>query len=58
MPMKLKNSWLGVSNDTLTRFGAVSELCVREMLEGVLNASLSDFAIAIKWNCRTKWWKY
>ena len=43
---EIKESWLGVSNDTLTHFGAVSELCVREMLEGVLNASLSDFAIA------------
>lgn len=43
---EIKESWLGVSTDTLERFGAVSELCVREMLEGVLNASLSDFAIA------------
>ena len=43
---EIKESWLGVSNDTIERFGAVSELCVREMLEGVLNASLSDFAIA------------
>ncbi|MDD2383988.1 MAG: CinA family protein [Sulfurospirillaceae bacterium] len=42
----IKESWLGVSNDTLEHFGAVSELCVREMLEGVLNASLSDFALA------------
>jgi nicotinamide-nucleotide amidase len=43
---EIKESWLGVNNDTLERFGAVSELCVREMLEGILNASLSDFAIA------------
>jgi nicotinamide-nucleotide amidase len=43
---EIKESWLGVSNDTLERFGAVSELCLREMLEGVLNASLSDFSIA------------
>ena len=43
---EIKESWLGVSSDTIDRFGAVSELCVREMLEGVLNASLSDFAIA------------
>lgn len=42
----IKESWLGVSSDTLENFGAVSELCVREMLEGVLNASLSDFAVA------------
>jgi len=43
---EIKESWLGVSAETLEHFGAVSELCVREMLEGVLNASLSDFAIA------------
>ena len=43
---EIKESWLGVSAETLERFGAVSELCVREMLEGVLNASLSDYAIA------------
>jgi len=42
----IKEAWLGVGSDTLERFGAVSELCVREMLEGVLNASLSDYAIA------------
>ena len=42
----IKESWLGVSSETLERFGAVSELCIREMLEGTLNASLSDFAIA------------
>ena len=42
----IKESWLGVSSETIDRYGAVSELCVREMLEGVLNASLSDFAIA------------
>ena len=43
---EIKESWLGVNNDTFSRYGAVSELCVREMLEGVLNASLSDYAIA------------
>ena len=43
---EIKESWLGVSPETIERFGAVSELCVREMLEGVLNASLSDYAVA------------
>jgi len=42
----IKKAWLGVPEDTLENFGAVSELCVREMMEGVLNASLSDFAVA------------
>ncbi len=43
---EIKESWLGVNHETIERFGAVSELCVREMLEGVLNASFSDYAIA------------
>lgn len=43
---EIKESWLGVSAETIEHYGAVSELCVREMLEGVLNASLSDYAIA------------
>jgi len=43
---EIKESWLGVNEETIERHGAVSELCVREMLEGVLNASLSDYAIA------------
>ncbi len=43
---EIKESWLGVSPETIERHGAVSELCVREMLEGILNASLSDYAIA------------
>lgn len=31
---------------TLQKYGAVSELCIREMLEGVLNASSGDYAMA------------
>lgn len=42
----IKKSWLGVSDETLQKYGAVSELCVREMLEGVLNASSADYAMA------------
>jgi nicotinamide-nucleotide amidase len=42
----IKRGWLGVSDDTLKSYGAVSELCVREMLEGVLKLSNSDFAMA------------
>ena len=44
---EVKESWLGVSHETLERFGAVSEECVVEMLEGIMDASLSDFALAI-----------
>jgi len=42
----IKQAWLGVSSDTFKTHGAVSELCIREMMEGVLKASSSDFAMA------------
>lgn len=42
----IKQSWLGVDKDTLETYGAVSELCVREMMEGALKASSADFAMA------------
>lgn len=42
----IKRSWLGVSKETLENYGAVSELCVREMMEGALNTSLADFSVA------------
>lgn len=42
----IKNSWVGVSEDTLRESGAVSEKCIREMLEGILASSGADFAIA------------
>ncbi len=42
----LKESWLKVSRDNLDSFGAVSEAVVREMLQGALNLSGADFAIA------------
>lgn len=43
----IKEAWLGVSSQTLETFGAVSEECVDEMLEGALNVSNSDISIAI-----------
>ena len=42
----IKKAWLGVSDDTFKSYGAVSELCIREMLEGILKRSSSDFALA------------
>jgi len=42
----IKKTWLGVSDDTFKSYGAVSELCIREMLEGILKRSSSDFAMA------------
>lgn len=44
---KIKESWLGVGADTLKNFGAVSEQCTREMLEGALNIAESDLSVAV-----------
>ncbi len=43
---KIKESWLGVSSETLQTYGAVSENCINEMLDGVLSSSGADFALA------------
>jgi len=42
-----KESMLGVQPRTLTEHGAVSENVVREMAQGVLNLSGSDYAVAV-----------
>lgn len=42
----IKKTWLGVSDETFESYGAVSELCIREMLEGALKTSSSDYAMA------------
>ncbi|MDX1809538.1 MAG: CinA family protein [Sulfurospirillaceae bacterium] len=43
---EIKESWLGVTKETLDRFGAVSEECLREMLDGALQISKADYALA------------
>ena len=43
---QFKNKILGVSNDTLSRFGAVSEENVKEMAAGVRKLFNSDFGLA------------
>lgn len=43
----LKSEWLGVFDDSLEHYGAVSEKVVLEMLDGVLTTSKADFALAI-----------
>lgn len=43
----IKNKWLGVDNDVLLKYGAVSEATVKEMLLGALNISNSNIAISV-----------
>ncbi|MFY9078731.1 CinA family protein [Aliarcobacter cryaerophilus] len=43
----IKNKELGVLNESLDKFGAVSKQVVSEMLDGVLKKFEADFAIAI-----------
>jgi len=42
----IKESWLGVDADILKQYGAVSEECVRGMLEGALGVAKASYAIA------------
>lgn len=44
---EIKHSVLGVSEDTLREYGAVSEQTVREMVSGVLKISKADLAVAV-----------
>ena len=43
----IKHQWLGVSNEVLANYGAVSEPCVAQMLEGIQKMTGSDYAIAV-----------
>jgi nicotinamide-nucleotide amidase len=43
----IKHSVLGVREDTLASYGAVSEQVVREMIQGALQLSGADYAIAV-----------
>ncbi|MCR6587840.1 CinA family protein [Campylobacter insulaenigrae] len=44
---RLKNAWLGVSNDTLESVGEYSDRCIYFMLKGVFKTANPDFALAI-----------
>lgn len=44
---EIKHSVLGVSEETLRAYGAVSEQTVREMVSGVLKLSQADIAVAV-----------
>lgn len=43
----IKHQWLGVRQETLDRFGAVSSECITEMLAGVIRMAEADYAIAV-----------
>ena len=44
---EIKHKWLNVGNDILEEFGAVSEECVLQMLDGIQKMAQSDYAIAV-----------
>ncbi len=44
---EIKQKLLGVSEDTLKKYGAVSEQTVREMAEGAIKAANADISIAV-----------
>jgi nicotinamide-nucleotide amidase len=44
---EIKHLWLGVSNSVLDKFGAVSEECVSQMLDGICEMAKSNYAIAV-----------
>ncbi|MBQ3792573.1 MAG: CinA family protein [Clostridia bacterium] len=44
---RIKHEWLGVSDKTIRSPGVYSELCAREMAEGVAEKSGSDLAVSV-----------
>ena len=44
---EIKHLWLGVEEKVLEKYGAVSQQCVSQMLEGIKNLTGSDYAIAV-----------
>ncbi|MEA1879755.1 MAG: CinA family protein [Campylobacterota bacterium] len=43
----IKHSWLGVENEVLENYGAVSSECIVQMLAGIQKATDSDYALAV-----------
>ena len=43
----IKHKWLGVEEEILSRYGAVSKECVEQMLMGISQISNSNHAIAV-----------
>ena len=44
---EMKMKWLGVKEQTLAKYGAVSEHIVKEMVQGIIKSTGSDIAIAV-----------
>ncbi len=44
---EIKHEWLGVSDEILQNFGAVSHECVSQMLKGIAKMAHADYAIAV-----------
>ena len=44
---EIKHLWLGVEEKVLESYGAVSQQCVAQMLEGIKNLAGADYAIAV-----------
>ena len=44
---EIKSKWLGVSEETLIKYGAVSKECVEEMLKGIAKLANADYTIAV-----------
>jgi len=43
----VKHTWLGVADEVLENYGAVSSQCVEQMLSGIQRVSDSDYALAV-----------
>ena len=44
---EIKHRWLGVESEILETYGAVSEACVSQMLDGIIKMAEADYAIAV-----------
>jgi nicotinamide-nucleotide amidase len=44
---EIKSQWLGVEEQTLINYGAVSSQCVEEMLRGIIKMANADHSIAV-----------
>ena len=44
---EIKHRWLGVEQDVLERYGAVSEECVSQMLDGIVKMAEADYSLAV-----------